>query len=67
MSMMLRWLAHPETVRAADAVDRAVADTLSDPTCRTGDLGGRFTTRDMGDAVCARVHAHIAPAGARVA
>jgi 3-isopropylmalate dehydrogenase len=50
-AMMLDWLGHPETVRGAGLVRAAVEAVLADPARRTPDLGGRLTTREMGDAV----------------
>jgi 3-isopropylmalate dehydrogenase len=54
-AMMLEWLGREETVRGADHIRRAVAAVLADPAARTPDLGGRLTTRQLTDAVIARV------------
>ena len=51
--MMLEWLGHPETIRGAALIRAAVEAVLADPARRTPDLGGRLTTREMGDAVVA--------------
>lgn len=51
-SMMLSWLDHPETKRAAAAIEAAVATVLSDPSKRTPDMGGALSTTGMTDAVC---------------
>jgi isocitrate/isopropylmalate dehydrogenase len=53
--MMLTWLDHPRTIKAALRIEQAVAAVLSDPVLRTPDLGGRLTTRQMGDAVIQRL------------
>jgi 3-isopropylmalate dehydrogenase len=50
-SLMLEWLNHHETISAAERIRTAVASVLSDPACRTPDLGGRMTTREMSDAI----------------
>jgi 3-isopropylmalate dehydrogenase len=54
-AMMLKWLGHPETVAAAERIDKAVAAALSDGTLRTADLGGKLSTRQMGQAVVERL------------
>jgi 3-isopropylmalate dehydrogenase len=51
--LMLEWLGHVESVRAAAQIRRAVELVLADPTKRTCDLGGALTTRQMGDQVLA--------------
>ncbi|MYC82140.1 MAG: isocitrate/isopropylmalate dehydrogenase family protein, partial [Acidobacteria bacterium] len=50
-AMMLDWLGHPETRRAAGAVRMAVTEVLAGPRNRTTDLGGRMTTAEMGSLV----------------
>jgi 3-isopropylmalate dehydrogenase len=50
-AMMLEWLGHAEAVRGAGLIRAAVEAVLTDPVRRTPDLGGRLTTREMGDAV----------------
>jgi len=56
VAMMLDWLGHPETIRGARLIERAVNRVLTDPTHRTTDLGGKTTTTEMGDLVCAALH-----------
>jgi isocitrate/isopropylmalate dehydrogenase len=51
MAMLLEWLGLPETKRGAWAVRKAVTEVLAAPQNRTKDLGGRLTTREMGDLV----------------
>ena len=46
-------LAHIGERDAADRVERAVEQALADPANRTGDLGGRATTRQITDAIIA--------------
>ena len=50
-AMMLDWLGHPETRRAAGAVRKAVTEVLVAPRNRTADLGGRLKTAEMGSLV----------------
>ena len=52
VAMMLEWLGHPETIRGAQLIERAVQAVLADPTHRTVDLGGKTSTTQMGDLVC---------------
>lgn len=47
-ALMLRHLGHSE---AAAAIERAIERVLSETTTRTPDMGGRATTREMGQAV----------------
>jgi 3-isopropylmalate dehydrogenase len=54
-AMMLEWLKHPEAVRGAERIRRAVETVLSDPTHRTPDLGGRCTTAEMADLIIAQL------------
>ena len=51
VAMMLEWLDHPQTQRAATVVRRAVSATLSDAKNQTADLGGNLTTAEMGTAI----------------
>ena len=53
--MMLEWLGHSETRRAAASVRKAVTEVLAPPENRTADLGGRMTTAEMGNLVEAAV------------
>jgi tartrate dehydrogenase/decarboxylase/D-malate dehydrogenase len=48
-------LDHLEVPAAAAQIRRAVEKTLSDE-CKTADLGGNLTTRQMGDAVVERLN-----------
>jgi 3-isopropylmalate dehydrogenase len=50
-AMMLEWLGHPDTLRGARLIERAVERVLSDPAHRTVDLGGTIPTAQMGDLV----------------
>lgn len=50
-AMMLEWLGHEETKRAALAISAAVSKTLADPANRTPDMGGTLTTQQMTDAI----------------
>ena len=54
-ALLLDWLRHPETVKGAREIRRAVERVLEDPTNRTPDLGGRLTTREMGDKFAQRL------------
>jgi len=53
--MMLAWLgdrhSDAEALRAAEAIDTAVARVLKDPANHTADLGGRAETSAVGAAV----------------
>ena len=51
-AMMLDWLDWPG---CGDAIRDAVRRTLADPSCRTQDLGGRMTCKQMTDEVLRRV------------
>jgi 3-isopropylmalate dehydrogenase len=50
-ALMLDWLDHPHCTQTANRIRRAVATVLADPSSRTPDLGGRLTTRAIGDAI----------------
>ena len=50
-ALMLEWLEHPATIRGAEIIRRAVEQVFDDPANRTPDLGGKLTTRQMGDHV----------------
>jgi 3-isopropylmalate dehydrogenase len=54
-ALMLEWLETDECRTAAERIRRAVTAALSDPDCRTPDLGGRVTTQAMTEAVIARL------------
>jgi 3-isopropylmalate dehydrogenase len=47
VALMLEWLDHPETVRGAGMIRRAVELVLADPTQRTADLGGTLRTAQL--------------------
>lgn len=51
VALMLEWFNHPETIRSATMIRRALETVLSNPDNRTRDLGGSMTTSQMGDAV----------------
>jgi len=53
VALMLEWFEHPQTLRGAEMIRRAVEKVLSDPANRTSDLGGKISTREMGDLVVA--------------
>lgn len=53
VAMMLEWLDHPETARAAAMIYRAVETVCADPTASTPDLGGSLSTRELGERVAA--------------
>ncbi len=50
-AMMLEWLAHPETVRAAAMIGGAVRKVYTTSLDRTADLGGSLTTAKMGEKI----------------
>ena len=52
VAMMLAWLGHPESIRGARLIERAVERVLADPAHRTADLGGKLSTAQMGNLVC---------------
>ena len=54
-AMMLDWLGHDETRRAALALNTAVAQTLADPKFRTPDMGGKMSTAEMTEAISAEL------------
>jgi tartrate dehydrogenase/decarboxylase/D-malate dehydrogenase len=49
---MLRHLDQPE---AADAIESAIAQVLAKGQARTPDIGGKATTRELGDAITSAV------------
>ena len=55
VAMMLDWLDHPEARRGAGIIRSAVETVLSRPENRTADLGGRTTTREMGERITQEV------------
>jgi 3-isopropylmalate dehydrogenase len=50
-ALMLEWLDHPETVKAAQRIHRAVEGVFANPADRTPDLGGTLTTTQMTDKI----------------
>jgi 3-isopropylmalate dehydrogenase len=50
-AMMLEWLDHEQTRRAATALNDAVATVLANPDHRTPDMGGDMTTEQMTDLI----------------
>jgi 3-isopropylmalate dehydrogenase len=50
-AMMLDWFGTVEERRAAERIRAAVRSVFADPRRRTADMGGRMTTREMGDAI----------------
>lgn len=50
-ALMLEWLDTPATKRGGKAIQESVAKILSDPEFRTSDLGGKVTTKQMGDRI----------------
>jgi len=58
-ALMLDWLGHPQTVRGARMIERAVATALANPAHRTADLGGTFGTADMTACIIANLDSSI--------
>ncbi len=58
IAMMLDWLGHSATRRAAAAIEAAVGTTLADPEARTPDLGGRLKTTEMTDRIIDGLESH---------
>ncbi|MFO1094137.1 MAG: isocitrate/isopropylmalate dehydrogenase family protein [Planctomycetaceae bacterium] len=54
-ALMLDWLERPECREAAAKIRGAVSSALSDPACRTPDLGGSITTQGMTAAITDRL------------
>jgi len=57
VAMMLDWLGHPETVRGAAQIRRAVEQVYSAPDQRTEELRGTLSTTQMGDRIAAALEA----------
>lgn len=55
VQMMLEWLGHLETRRAAILIRRAVERVFAVPKNRTPDLGGRLSTVEMGDVIAREI------------
>ncbi len=54
-ALMLEWLDHPETVKGAQRIHRAVETVLADPANRTPDVGGKLTTTQMSEMIIAKL------------
>ena len=58
-AMMFQWLGEkhedPEALAIGDKIHRATEAVLAEGKCKTPDLGGRNTTREMGDAILEKV------------
>jgi 3-isopropylmalate dehydrogenase len=59
--MLLDWLGRrrnlPQAVKAAEAMEKAIAMALANPAARTGDIRGTGRTEDMTAAIIAALHA----------
>lgn len=55
VALMLEWLNHPETLKGASLIHRAVEKSLTDPANATPDLRGSLTTNEMGDLIAEQV------------
>lgn len=57
--MLYAWLGHkhnePKAVEAADLMEQAVEAVIREGKVLTGDLGGKASTREMGDAIAAKL------------
>mgnify|MGYP001597398614 CR=1 FL=1 len=51
VAMMLDWLNHAETLRAAKIIHQAVEMVLANPANRTPDMGGKLNTVQMGELI----------------
>ena len=51
VKMMLEWFGHPETIRGAAMIERAVETVFSNPQYRTSDMGGSLSTSEMGNLI----------------
>ncbi|MCI0538438.1 MAG: isocitrate/isopropylmalate dehydrogenase family protein [Verrucomicrobiales bacterium] len=54
-ALMLEWFERAETSKGADLIRRAVQTVLQEPAHRTPDLGGKLTTRQMGEKIIERL------------
>lgn len=50
-AMMLEWLDHPQTIRGANAIRKAVSQVLAEPANRTPDMGGKLSTTQLAQAI----------------
>lgn len=65
VALMLDWLDHEETRRAARAIETAVSDVFKTPSNRTGDMGGSLSTTAMADLIIDATQRRLSqPAGA---
>jgi 3-isopropylmalate dehydrogenase len=62
-ALMLEWFDHPQTIRVAARIREAVTAVLGNSVCRTPDLGGCSTTREVGDTILESLQS--SPAGSR--
>ncbi len=53
VAMLLEWLDHPETIKAAAAVRSAVERVYADPSNRTPDMGGSLSTSELAGRIIA--------------
>ena len=57
--MLLAWLGRkhkePKATAAADYMQKAIAKVVADAKHLTGDLGGKASTQEMGDAIAVAV------------
>lgn len=44
-----------DEAEAADAIEQGIANALASSTVRTPDIGGKSTTKDMGEAIASEV------------
>jgi 3-isopropylmalate dehydrogenase len=58
VGLMLEWLGHPETQRAAVAIDQAVEEVLA-AGCGTRDLGGELSTGQLGELILEKVNRRL--------
>jgi len=61
-AMMLEWLGHPETIRGARLIEKAVEQVLANPSHRTADLGGHTSTDAITRQVITQLDALPCPA-----
>jgi 3-isopropylmalate dehydrogenase len=54
-AMMLDWLGTEETRAGSARIRKAVASIFENPGARTPDMGGKMTTREMGEAVAQEI------------
>ena len=54
-AMMLDWLGLPETRKGSQLIELAVENVLADPTNRTPDLGGKFSTAELTNLIISEI------------